>query len=146
MKGSILNFDDATRQGIISGEDGNRYELNMSEWKSGQIPKAGSKVDFSPSENVALDIYLEASSETSSKKIPAALFAFFLGSLGIHKFYLGYKKQGFIMLIVFLLGFILLGLPSIIIGIIAFIEFIIYLTKSEEDFERIYVQNKKAWF
>ncbi len=146
MKGSILNFDETTRQGIISGEDGNRYELNMSEWKSSQLPKAGGKVDFSPSDNTAQDIYLESSPVTSSKKIPAALFAFFLGSLGIHKFYLGYKKQGLIMLIVFLLGFILLGLPSIIIGIIAFIEFIIYLTKSEEDFERIYVENKKAWF
>ncbi|EGQ7973476.1 TM2 domain-containing protein [Vibrio parahaemolyticus] len=146
MKGSILNFDETTRQGIISGEDGNRYELNMSEWKSSQLPKTGSKVDFTASENTAQEIYLEASTATSSKKIPAALFAFFLGSLGIHKFYLGYKKQGFIMMIVFLLGFILLGLPSIIIGIIAFIEFIIYLTKTEEDFDRIYVQNKKAWF
>ncbi len=146
MKGSILNFDETTNQGIISGEDGNRYELDMAEWKSTQQPKAGGKVDFSPSENIAQSIYLESNPVTSGKKIPAALFAFFLGSLGIHKFYLGYKKQGFIMLLVFLFGFILLGLPSLIIGIIAFVEFIIYLTKSDEEFERIYVQDKKAWF
>ncbi|MNP82062.1 hypothetical protein D3C76_1805820 [compost metagenome] len=50
------------------------------------------------------------------------------------------------MLLVFLFGWILLGIPSFIIGIIAFIEFVIYLTKSEEDFEQTYVVGKKGWF
>ncbi|WP_413702474.1 hypothetical protein ACLKMH_16425 [Psychromonas sp. KJ10-10] len=50
------------------------------------------------------------------------------------------------MLLVFLFGFILLGIPSMIIGVIAFIEFIMYLTKSDEEFEQIYVQGNKPWF
>lgn len=33
MKGKILEFNESERSGIISGEDGNRYELNISEWK-----------------------------------------------------------------------------------------------------------------
>lgn len=70
----------------------------------------------------------------------------FLGAFGAHKFYLGYTSQGIIMLLVFLFGFILLGVPSMIIGLIAFIEFIIYLTKTDEDFEQTYVVGRKPWF
>jgi hypothetical protein len=33
-----------------------------------------------------------------------------------------------------------------IISIIAFIEGIIYLTKSDESFDKTYVQNEKKWF
>ncbi|MEH0390768.1 TM2 domain-containing protein, partial [Vibrio mimicus] len=68
------------------------------------------------------------------------------GAFGAHKFYLGYTKQGIIMLLAFIFGFVLLGLPSIAIGIIAFVEFIIYLTKSDEEFERTYVTGRKNWF
>ncbi|MNK75132.1 hypothetical protein D3C87_946670 [compost metagenome] len=50
------------------------------------------------------------------------------------------------MLLIFLLGFILLGLPSVVIGIIAFIEFVVYISKSDEEFEQTYIINKKVWF
>ena len=50
------------------------------------------------------------------------------------------------MLLTFFLGFILLGIPSLIIGIIAFIEFVLYLVKSDDEFEQTYVLSKKAWF
>ncbi|XAG08991.1 TM2 domain-containing protein [Vibrio metschnikovii] len=76
----------------------------------------------------------------------AALLAFFFGSLGVHKFYLGYIKQGLIMLFAFLLGFLLLGIPSAIIGIIAFVEFLIYVTRSDEEFEQTYILSRKPWF
>ncbi|OOE70192.1 hypothetical protein BZG14_00550, partial [Salinivibrio sp. IB282] len=61
-------------------------------------------------------------------------------------FYLGYTKEGLIMLLAFLFGFILLGIPSIIIGIIAFVEFIIYLIKTDKEFEATYVNAHKGWF
>ena len=38
------------------------------------------------------------------------------------------------------------GIAGFVMGIIGLIEGIIYLTKSDEDFSRIYVQNKKGWF
>ncbi len=149
MKGKILDVNESTRSGVISGEDGKRYNFDVSEWKASVLPTAGSKVDFAASGDSALAIYVDSvasSGSGTSNKITAALLAFFLGAFGAHKFYLGYKKQGFIMLLVFIFGFILLGLPSMVIGIIAFVEFIIYLTKSDEDFEQIYVINKKPWF
>lgn len=76
----------------------------------------------------------------------AGLLAFFLGGFGVHKFYLGCTTSGIIMLVVFLFGFIIIGIPSLIIALIAFIEALIYLFKSDEQFEEIYVNNKKCWF
>lgn len=79
-------------------------------------------------------------------KIVAALLAFFLGGLGIHKFYLGKNTAGIIMLCSTLFGIILLFIPTIIVSVIAFIEFIIYLVTPDDEFERRYVQGDRAWF
>jgi TM2 domain-containing membrane protein YozV len=83
---------------------------------------------------------------SEKSKIVAGLLAFFLGGLGIHKFYLGCTTAGIIMLLVSIIGVFILAVPTLVIGIIAFIEFIIYITKSDADFDRIYVQNQKCWF
>jgi TM2 domain-containing membrane protein YozV len=81
------------------------------------------------------------------EKLPAGLLGIFLGSLGVHKFYLGYTKEGLIMLIVSVVGLILtFGIATGIMEIIGFIEGIIYLTKSDEDFQNTYVVNHKGWF
>lgn len=147
MKGKTLSYDVNTKSGVISGDDGNRYKFNMLEWKSANQPRAGGKVDFAVTSDSAVEIYTDSAiSGGVSKKISAALFALFLGAFGAHKFYLGYNKQGIIMLLVFLFGFILLGFPSMVIGLIAFIEFILYITKSDEEFEQTYVLARKPWF
>ncbi len=72
----------------------------------------------------------------AEKKVPAGILAILLGWLGVHKFYLGYTKEG-IITIVLCFGF---G------GLIGLIEGIIYLTKSDEDFVNAYVTGKKGWF
>ncbi|MFH1498189.1 MAG: TM2 domain-containing protein [Verrucomicrobiota bacterium] len=82
----------------------------------------------------------------AEKKIAAGICGILLGGLGIHKFILGYKKEGIIMLAVWIVGFILLGLGPMVMGIIGLIEGIIYLTKSDEDFVATYVTGKKGWF
>jgi TM2 domain-containing membrane protein YozV len=147
MKGQILDYNQATRSGLILGEDGSRYTFEVPQWNGSALPKAGVQVDFSASNGSAESIYqVVGASSGNSKKLTAALLAFFLGAFGVHKFFLGYNKQGVIMLLVFLFGWILLGIPSLIIGVIAFIEFIIYLTKSDDEFEQIYVVSKKPWF
>lgn len=78
-------------------------------------------------------------SQGADKKIPAGVLAILLNGLAIHKFYLGYTKEGIIQIV---LTVITCGLG----GIIGIIEGIIYLTKSDEDFVRTYIQNKKGWF
>jgi len=79
----------------------------------------------------------------AEKKIAAGICGILLGALGVHKFILGYTKPGIIMLLVSVLT---LGLAAPIMGLIGLIEGIIYLTKSDEEFVRIYVQGRKGWF
>ncbi len=79
----------------------------------------------------------------SSKKIPAGICGILLGSLGVHKFVLGYTKEGLIMLLTTLFT---CGLMGFIWGLFGLIEGIIYLTKSDEEFTRTYVTNKRGWF
>ena len=75
----------------------------------------------------------------SGKKVPAGVLGILLGAFGVHKFYLGYTKEGIIQLALTLVtcGFV---------SIIGLIEGIIYLTKSDEEFDETYVNNKKGWF
>jgi TM2 domain-containing membrane protein YozV len=80
-------------------------------------------------------------SEVSSKKVVAGVLAILLGWLGIHKFYLGMTMPGVIMLI---LSLTCVGYP--IMHLIGIIEGIIYLTRSDADFERTYLIDKKGWF
>lgn len=58
-------------------------------------------------------------------RITAALLAFFLGGIGAHKFYLGQVGIGVVYLL-----FCWTFIPAII----AFIEFIIYLTQDDATF------------
>ena len=74
----------------------------------------------------------------AEKKIVAGIFGILLGGLGIHKFYLGYTKEGVIQIV--------LSLVCGIGAIIGLIEGIIYLTKSDADFVATYITAKKGWF
>jgi len=76
-------------------------------------------------------------------KVTAGICGILLGALGIHKFILGYQKAGLIMLCV-TVG--TCGYGGIVFGLIGLIEGIIYLTKSDEEFVKTYVNNKKDWF
>lgn len=78
-----------------------------------------------------------------SKRVVAGILGILLGSLGIHKFILGYNTEGFI-----LLGLTVLtcGIGSALTGLIGLIEGIVYLTKSDEEFIHLYQANKKGWF
>jgi TM2 domain-containing membrane protein YozV len=75
----------------------------------------------------------------AEKKLVAGILGILIGYLGIHKFYLGYQKEGIIQLII---GICTCGISSII----SLIEGIIYLTKSDEEFVQTYITNKKGWF
>jgi len=93
----------------------------------------------------------EVFSSQENKKILAGVLAIILGSLGVHKFILGYQKEGFILLGVSLAAYVLsclaIGLLFIWVpSLIGLIEGIIYLTKSDEEFYQTYQVGKKPWF
>ncbi|MGO8837279.1 MAG: TM2 domain-containing protein [Limisphaerales bacterium] len=79
----------------------------------------------------------------ASNKIPAGVCGILLGSLGIHKFILGYTGAGLILLLVTVLS---CGLLSPVTHIIGLIEGILYLCKTDEEFVRTYVDGRKEWF
>lgn len=74
-----------------------------------------------------------------NKKVLAGVLAIVLGSLGVHKFVLGYTKEGVIQIII---SMVTCGMGSVI----GLIEGIIYLTKSDEEFYQTYQVGKKGWF
>lgn len=87
----------------------------------------------------------------ASHKIAAGICGILLGSLGVHKFILGYTSAGVIMLLVSLLAPILtcftIGFAGpVVMGIIGIIEGIIYLCKTDDDFVRTYVDGRREWF
>jgi TM2 domain-containing membrane protein YozV len=82
-------------------------------------------------------------STRASNKIPAGICGILLGSLGIHKFILGYTGAGLVMLLVSVLSCFIL---SPVMHIIGLIEGIIYLCRSDEEFVRTYVDGRKEWF
>ncbi|MCB0824667.1 MAG: TM2 domain-containing protein [Armatimonadetes bacterium] len=69
----------------------------------------------------------------SRTKVIAALLAFFLGGLGIHKFYLGFNQHGIIMLVLGLLGFVTCGVTSLVASVWAIYDFIMILVSDYKD-------------
>ncbi|MBW2617117.1 MAG: TM2 domain-containing protein [Deltaproteobacteria bacterium] len=67
--------------------------------------------------------------EQGVNKVALVLLTFFLGGLGVHKFYLGKYVQGVIYFLFFW---------TLIPGIIAFVEFIIYACTSDERLQEKY--------
>lgn len=78
-----------------------------------------------------------------SKRNVTAVLALIFGCFGIHKFVLGYKNEGLILLAITI---VTCGLGASITALIGFIEGVIYLTKSNEEFIYEYQINKKSWF
>ena len=91
------------------------------------------------------------SASGDNKKVLAGILAIILGSLGVHKFILGYNKEGGILLGITIIGIILscVGVGVLVVwvtSLIGLIEGIIYLTKSDEEFYNTYQVGKKPWF
>ena|SRR5690606_23791286 len=87
----------------------------------------------------------------SNKRIIAGVLAIVLGSFGIHKFVLGYTTEGIVLLVLTVIGYATMCLAVGFIflsatALIGLIEGIIYLTKSDDEFYRIYQQGRKGWF
>lgn len=78
-----------------------------------------------------------------NKRIIAGILGILIGALGIHKFILGYQKEGVIMLLVTVLT---CGIGAAVMGLIGLIEGIVYLTKSDDEFYHVYQENHKGWF
>lgn len=113
---------------------------NLGAGAGGQAQRQQNPVYTPPSQTTRPTGNVQAA---AANKLPAGICGILLNCLGVHKFILGYTTEGLIML----LGSILTcGVAAIPFTIIGFIEGIIYLTKTDEEFVETYVKNKKGWF
>ena len=100
MKGTILQFSIKENIGIISGSDDKRYKFNVWNWKEGQHPSRGMKVDFDiDEEGQAIDVFPDY--DTSTKTIgwgEATLWGLFCFPVGFMRF--GQNGKGWTWLII----------------------------------------------
>ncbi|TVZ52491.1 TM2 domain-containing protein [Dokdonia sp. Hel_I_53] len=88
----------------------------------------------------------QTTNSTENKKLLSGILAILLGSLGIHKFILGYTKEGIVLLVMSLLGFVTCGITSGIAWVVGIVEGVIYLTKTDAEFYNTYQSGRKPWF
>lgn len=72
----------------------------------------------------------DGDSSSDKDRTTAGIFALLLGGIGVHHFYLGNNLRGALYLVFFW---------TLIPALAGFIEGILYLTKTDEEFERKYV-------
>lgn len=148
MRGQVLGVDRRSGDGIVAGEDGRRYSFKPDDWAAKGEPAIGMQVDFETHENRALTIFpvpgtVPAPAAAASppvkqgdrNKYVAAVVAFLLGPLGIHRFYLGRTGSGIAMLV----------LTCTIVGLLvsvpwAFIDMVRYLIMSDREFAERYAR------
>ena len=153
MRGQVLGVDTRSGEGLVAGDDGKRYRFTPEDWAQRGEPKIGVKVDFEAEGDRALSVFpMPAEAGTrhvlapppprapvnDRNKYVAAVLAFFLGTLGIHRFYLGRNGSGVAML---LLSLSMLGL--ILTGPWALIDTIRYLMMSDQEFAARYARHPR---
>ncbi len=75
----------------------------------------------------------------SGKRVTAGILGILLGGFGVHKFFMGKTVPGILHIVI---TFVTFGMG----GIIGLIEGILYLTKSDEEFDSTYIDGGKNWF
>lgn len=130
LRGQILDYAVRTNSGVISAENGERFEFVGADWNGNNAPIRGAWVDFKPSNEKAIDIYgalaQGKTNETGPKKPEITLWALFLGGFGAHKFYLGSWGWG----IVYLATCWWLFIPFLV----AMVETVRYILMTDEEF------------
>jgi TM2 domain-containing membrane protein YozV len=82
-----------------------------------------------------------------TKQLIAGYCGIIFGGFGVHKFVLGYAPEGFIMLVIALIGgFFTYGISLLIMQLVGLIEGMIYLNKTPEEFVNSYFVKKQGWF
>ena len=121
---------------------GQAYQRSQGPWQANQQsqgPWQANQAYSQPYGQPYQQPYAQAAPNTKDH-VAAGLLAIFLGSLG-------YNTPGFIMLAVTIVGSIFsLGLAGLAMVVISIVEGVLYLSKSQTEFEQIYVFNKKEWF
>lgn len=146
MRGQVLGVDRDSGEGHIAGDDGGRYTFTRSNWSDATAPAVGAQVDFLAEGSRAMRIFRLPGSDAlvpagrppvvnDRNKYVAAVLAFFLGVLGIHRFYLGRTGSAITMLV---LTCTIVGM--LVTGVWAIVDMVRYLIMSDEEFAHRYAR------
>ena len=148
MRGQVLGVDSRTGEGLVAGDDGRRYRFTPEDWAQRGEPAIGLKVDFESEGDRALSVFPMPNAGAARpvaiastarepvndrNKLVAALLAFFLGPLALHRFYLGRTGSAIVMLV---MSFTVIGL--FVTWPWALIDMIRYLMMSDREFAARY--------
>ena len=68
MQGQILDYSVQNNSGIITTQEGQRYQFEGSEWKDASVPSRGMEVDFDvDAHNQAIGVYKALRSSSTVK-------------------------------------------------------------------------------
>ena len=154
MRGQVLGVDARTGDGVVAGDDGRRYRFGPTDWAQRGEPAVGVQVDFETHDDRALSIFpmpvagtaavpvattaaTRVTAANDRNKYVAALLAFFLGPLAIHRFYLGRNRSAVLMLI----------MSITVVGMVitwpwALVDTVRYLMMSDEEFANRYPRSR----
>jgi TM2 domain-containing membrane protein YozV len=127
-------------------EDGVLTDEEFAEQKARVLAGGGSAPEPASPPPPPAGTYPPPGVAQAKDRTTAALLGIFLGAFGAHKFYLGYQNAAIIHLVVCLAGAVFFFLGPLAISTIGFVEGVIYLSKSDEEFQQSYVLNRKEWF
>ena len=89
MKWKILDYNIQESKGIISGDDGQRYNFVNKDWKGSELPKVNQVVDFETEENQAKSIYaLKIEQKNGNTALLLLLTGLAITSCGLYFAYL----------------------------------------------------------
>lgn len=129
MIGHIESYSSEIQTGIIKSED-TTYIFHLDDWVADVSPDPDDDVIFEAEADVARHIRLVGAFLAPPKAVKykylAALLAFILGWAGVHRFYLGFYRLGFIQLVLTAILYIT-GFPGFAM-LWAFIESILLVT------------------
>ena len=84
MKGKVLEYIVKSGEGHISGDNGERYTFNASEWMSNEsYPYKGCSVDFVIEDTNAVKVYMAHSQKSSQETSAAAIVSLVFGIMAV---------------------------------------------------------------
>lgn len=149
LRGEILSYDTTTGAGLISGDDGARYDFTSDALQSPAVPAAGLRVDFVPEGGVATQILILAGSPSATgvagfataTTAPGAGFDFQTAMLSF---------EGRLRRSHFWIGFLIIFGANVVLGWIPVIGWLVSLvliwSNVAISVKRLHDMGKSGWF
>lgn len=148
MNGTIIAYEAARGVGLIAPEaGGDPVGFRVEDVDVPKCLNLGEAVIYSVEVGdwFANRVAILSAPRATRSRIIAALLAIFGGVLGLQKIYLGYPWIGILIIVMTVCFWWLALVPVLAAAGLGVIEGLIYLTMSDEKFERRYLKGRRAW-